>query len=809
MSLPPLDDPIATTDTSDASDHRCSHLSANVNLGQVRKVIAAKKSRSSSAKCSDCKETGNLWMCLRCGLVHCGRETNNHAQIHHHNNTKHCLTVGMDSLNIWCYLCDEFAVPNSKNQILFDVRNLLQQEKDKQVRKVASKPILTISSKKKDKDIKRGRSKVPTPGLTNLGNTCFFNSVMQCLAYTRELEPYYVDPEDGVVAEKPLTRSFLQLLSVMRQQLHSGKHNPVIAPQGLFTQLKNKYEIYKYMVQQDAHELLRTLLGGLKEEQTPRIVESQDEKEIGKPLMGPGVLCGFVDAVFQGKLVSIVLCRQCRGVSYRFEEFLDLSVGLQSVLERDGRSVDGNDKKKFNLFAAMKRTLSGSGSKRATPSVSRPTSRPPTPPPVSAEFLEQSLNNLTINDVIPCTTPSPSDLAQAKLTEQLFRTLDTIRVQQGAVAAEELKQQSSQPSITLAKCFETFLGCDVLEGENGLVCDKCNGVAENELENPPTAFTKLRGAASAPLLALSMNQKYTLNNMSSSSLSSSEANIINGDVGSIGTTGVVSVDIEPEEDNDNDPSSEARSDAAIVNYKTDGEDDQETRSIISESSIVLDDATFDQAEILYSIPHPNNPNPNPFQIPLEDEQEQPATKNKGKKLTAGIKRYLLHSFPKTLVVHLKRFERVSKSGSRTRKIDTHVEFDEIIDLGMYLSPEEVVEKVKKTTKSEVEGEKDKVEWMDLDVPVRLRDPNNGVYRLYGVVVHAGSLFGGHYVAYVRARPGSAVLETLLEGVLSDEEKASGEIWVYASDTSVRLSSLEEAKKAQAYMLFYEHVDGGF
>ncbi|KAJ3020039.1 UNVERIFIED_CONTAM: Ubiquitin carboxyl-terminal hydrolase 16 [Siphonaria sp. JEL0065] len=780
MSLPPLDDLIAPADNADASDRRCSHLSANVNLGRVRKAVAAKKSRSSRVQ----------------------------------GNRQSVDVSAVRQPPLWTRVQQPRPNPPSKQSETLShgwpgFPQCLQ-EKDKQVRKAASKPILSISSKKKDKDVKRGRSKVPTPGLTNLGNTCFFNSVMQCLAYTRELEPYYVDPEDGIVVEKALTRSFLQLLSVMRQQLHSGKHNPVIAPQGLFTQLKNKYEIYKYMVQQDAHELLRTLLDGLKEEQRPRIVESQNEKEIGKPLMDPGVVCGFVDTVFQGKLVSIVLCRECRGVSYRFEEFLDLSVGLQSVLEKEGGTVDGN-KKKFNLFAAMKRTLSGSGSKRSTPSVSRPTSRPTTPPPISAESLEQSLNNLSVTDVTPRATPSPSDLAQAKLTEQLFRNIDTIRVQQGAVAAEEVKQQSLQPSITLAKCFETFLGCDVLEGENGLVCDKCNGVAE--LENSQTTFPKLRGAASAPLLALSMNQKYTLNNMSSSSLSSGEANVINGDVSSgdilVGATGVAIVDTEREGDCD-DPSSEARSDAAVVNYKTDGEEeDQETRSIISESSIVLDDATFDQAEILYSIPHPNNPNPTTFRIPLKDEQEPPAAKSKGKKLTPGIKRYLLHSFPKTLVVHLKRFERVSKSGSKTRKIDTHVEFDEIIDVGMYLSPEEVVEKVKKTTKSEVDGEKDKVEWVDLNVPERLRDPNNGVYRLYGVVVHAGSLFGGHYVAYVRARPGSAVLETISEGVLSDEEKASGEIWVYASDTSVRLSSLEEVKKAQAYMLFYEHVDGGF
>ncbi|KAI9343161.1 hypothetical protein BDR26DRAFT_917678 [Obelidium mucronatum] len=812
MDLPPIDD-AASPDAVEVLPWKCPHLSANVNLGRVRKAVSARKARAAGAKCAECTETAPLWLCLQCGVAHCGRLANNHALLHHAAHPKHGLAINPDEASVWCYLCDEFIQQHkTRNQVIADVKALFEAEKLKQVRKSASKSVVlsSISKLQKDKDSKRARAKVPVPGLSNLGNTCFFNSVVQCLAYTSALEPYYLEGEasrSSEVVEKALSKSFLNLLSVMRKQLHSGKPNPQIAPAGLFTQLKTRYEIYKYMVQQDAHELLRTLLDGLKEEQRPR----SSAEEGSKLLMGPGITCGFVDDAFQGKLVSVVLCRECRGVSYRFEEFLDLSVSLAEVIVKENGTSLGEEKKKFNLLAAMKRTLSGSGSRRSTPNTSLPSSRPATPP-LTAESLEQSLASISIlspiasNDT-PRTTPSPSDLAQTKLTEQLFRTIDTVRVQQGAAAAAELKPLPAN-TITLAKCFESFLGCDILEGENGLVCDRCNGVPENDAENPPTAFTKLRGAASAPLLALQTEQKKDLlGNFMAIQSNFSSTEIQNGAAAS-------------DEDPD-DSSSNAPSDAAVVNYGADDGKDVDSKSINShssdETSIILDDVTLDQADILPSIPHPGV-EPQPFRIPLKDEESDDgnaaavaaaAKKNKGKKLTSGYKRYLLHSFPKTLVVHLKRFERVNKSSGRTRKLDTHVEFDEIIDVGMYLSPEEVVEKVKKTRKdSAEENTKSGVDWVDLEVPARLRDPNNGVYRLYGVVVHSGSLFGGHYVAYVRVRLNAEEVEKFPDGMLNESEKASGEIWVYASDSSVRLSSLAEVMKAQAYILFYEHVDGG-
>lgn len=71
------------------------------------------------------------------------------------------------------------------------------------------------------------------------------------------------------------------------------------------------------------------------------------------------------------------------------------------------------------------------------------------------------------------------------------------------------------------------------------------------------------------------------------------------------------------------------------------------------------------------------------------------------------------------------------------------------------------------------------------------------YRLVGVVEHSGSMRMGHYVAYVRGG------ERRSSG---QAKKESGRgVWYYASDASVRETSLDEVLRCEAYILFYEKI----
>ncbi|WVZ92036.1 hypothetical protein U9M48_038133 [Paspalum notatum var. saurae] len=79
------------------------------------------------------------------------------------------------------------------------------------------------------------------------------------------------------------------------------------------------------------------------------------------------------------------------------------------------------------------------------------------------------------------------------------------------------------------------------------------------------------------------------------------------------------------------------------------------------------------------------------------------------------------------------------------------------------------------------------------------DKDNSLYRLAGVVEHRGtdSLKVGHYVAYVRARK------------LGNQQQQSScsSSWFCADDRNISQVNLKEVLKREAYILFYERMEG--
>ena len=81
-----------------------------------------------------------------------------------------------------------------------------------------------------------------------------------------------------------------------------------------------------------------------------------------------------------------------------------------------------------------------------------------------------------------------------------------------------------------------------------------------------------------------------------------------------------------------------------------------------------------------------------------------------------------------------------------------------------------------------------------------------LYGLYAIVVHGGSLHGGHYTACVRQRP-------LKKSLLKQQPDVSQQTynakaaedgqWYYTSDSHVSGCGFDRVKGSQAYLLFYE------
>ncbi|KAF9459734.1 hypothetical protein BDZ94DRAFT_1267549 [Collybia nuda] len=171
----------------------------------------------------------------------------------------------------------------------------------------------------------------------------------------------------------------------------------------------------------------------------------------------------------------------------------------------------------------------------------------------------------------------------------------------------------------------------------------------------------------------------------------------------------------------------------------------------------------------------------------------------------AYKRYLIGTPPPVLVIHLKRFQQISKTHMLSfshgfRKLDDYVTFPELLDLTPYLAPRKedfgLGKKASYTKRKAKEGEK-------------------CMYRLYAVVVHIGNMLGGHYIAYT-ALPTPPPPQINGSSSSSDPPSSVGEPghissmppnrpWAYISDTIVRLTTLEEVLKAKAYMCMYERI----
>ncbi|XP_071801065.1 ubiquitin carboxyl-terminal hydrolase 16-like [Asterias amurensis] len=405
-----------TSDEDILKGKTCSHIDKSVNLSGIKKGLKQAGGSSKLGQCvscvndkgatekrlaASCEDSGDgpentIWLCMVCGNQGCGRGSQHEHALKHYETPRsnfHALSLCINTMQVWCYKCDDAV-------FLDDSRKL--HECVEWLRKEMGAPKLPAKKKSKDSDgdsipmkgsmvggsattnsVKQEGS-MKVKGLNNLGNTCFFNAVMQNITQTNVLRELlhekwmsgkevcvpddthlrvsldsstqthfsfdgqkksedYIESPAPVTISLPPPGSLTSSLVGFLDEMNKGGKSSIVNPRGLFNQICQKASRFKGYQQQDSHELLRYLLDGMRAEEMKRMqeailthfdikgskVKSLDDATKKKIKMY-GLHCKhtFVDSVFSGQLLSLVHCNECHEVSEVLEPFLDLSLPI-------------------------------------------------------------------------------------------------------------------------------------------------------------------------------------------------------------------------------------------------------------------------------------------------------------------------------------------------------------------------------------------------------------------------------------------------------------------------------------------------
>ncbi|XP_077217490.1 ubiquitin-specific protease 23 isoform X2 [Tasmannia lanceolata] len=154
-------------------------------------------------------------------------------------------------------------------------------------------------------------------GLANLGNTCFLNSVLQCLTYT---EPFAAYLQSGKHKSSCHTSGFCAMCAIQNHVSSALQSTgKILSPSHLVKNLRCISRSFRNCRQEDAHEYMVNLLESMHKCCLPYGVSSESPSAYEKSL---------VHKIFGGRLRSQVKCMQCSYCSNTFDPFLDLSLEI-------------------------------------------------------------------------------------------------------------------------------------------------------------------------------------------------------------------------------------------------------------------------------------------------------------------------------------------------------------------------------------------------------------------------------------------------------------------------------------------------
>nr|XP_021503679.1 ubiquitin carboxyl-terminal hydrolase 16 isoform X3 [Meriones unguiculatus] len=636
-------------------------------------------------------------------------------------------------------------------------------------------------------------SQIIVKGLSNLGNTCFFNAVMQNLSQTPVLRELLkevkmsgtivkIEPPDLALTEPlevnleppgPLTVAMSQFLNEMQEN-----KKQIVTPKELFSQVCKKAARFKGYQQQDSQELLRYLLDGMRAEEHQRVskgilkafgnsTEKLDEevKNKVKDYEKKKTIPSFVDRIFGGELTSTIMCDECRTVSLVHESFLDLSLpvlddqsGKKSINDKNvKKTMEEEDKdseeEKDDSYMKTRSDIPSGTSKHIQKKAKKQAKKQAKNQRRQQKIQERFLH---LNDI--CTTDHTVDNeneAEISLLGEVEVDIESNHVSQEEAAHTEFyvnqkdlnDQEKMIESITGSQNCPEDLDVKSVNTESDL------GILTSAAKCP----RNLKGAFQEERTSGELDITSGLKNLN------------------------LNAAVHPEEINIeilNGSHSPVAKEYEVMN------EDPETAfcTLANREAFSTDECSIQHC--LYQFTRNEklqDANKLLCEVCTKQQCNGPKANIKGERkyvYTNAKKQMLVSLAPPVLTLHLKRFQ---QAGFNLRKINKHIKFPEILDLAPFC-----------TLKCKNVAE----------------ESTRVLYSLYGVVEHSGTMRSGHYTAYAKARTASSHLSNLvLHGDIPQDyemESTKGQ-WFHISDTHVQAVPVTKVLNSQAYLLFYERI----
>ncbi|CAN8202066.1 unnamed protein product, partial [Coccothraustes coccothraustes] len=195
-------------------------------------------------------------------------------------------------------------------------------------------------------------------GLFNVGNTCFLNSVLQCLTYTAPLANYLLSREHSRACHQ---QGFC-MMCIMEAHVNQVLHSPVstILPLAVLKVFRRIGEHFQPGREEDAHDFLYCTVNAMQR----ACLSASNDLDLSSQSTT------IIYQIFGGFLRSRVTCFSCEAVSDSYEAFLDVPLdikaasSLTAALEEfvtpehlDGDNCFKCDKCKKNVAASKRFTV--------------------------------------------------------------------------------------------------------------------------------------------------------------------------------------------------------------------------------------------------------------------------------------------------------------------------------------------------------------------------------------------------------------------------------------------------------------------